>query len=143
MSKTQRSSPHAKRSTTEQAAKLQALRAERILDYLQSALTQHDPLLANLGAVHSDLLQIERKLKQALDRALSDATRDVLDFEVLLPGLDHLLRLAKQIDRFTQLEIQLKGAARKSTVPQRAATEPQDTPAVAAEGSSPSEESSF
>ena len=85
-------------------------RNQRIEDYLRAALESPNPLAANLGAANSDLMAVQHALQQAIDTALSQTKPTLAELETLLPGIDYLLKIAKQIDRFSQLEIKLKPA---------------------------------
>lgn len=82
-------------------------RLQRIRDYLDEALAKDNALAANLGAAASDLMLLGYQLKQAIDAALAEAPVALDRFEQLLPAIDYYLRINKQVDRMTQLDLRL------------------------------------
>lgn len=83
-------------------------RSARIADYLAQALAEDNPLLANLGTVNCDLLQVQNFLRQAVEDAFAKVPRDLSEWEHLTPAIDQLVKIVKQIDRFTQLDIRIR-----------------------------------
>lgn len=83
------------------------VRVRRIQEYLKHALGHTDALEANVGAVNADLMRISHRLAQAIHEAIDAGPSSLEDFEGIIPAVDNLLRLDKQIDRFTALEQRL------------------------------------
>ncbi len=90
------------------------LRLRRIMDYRQEVLAKADALEANLGAVNSELMSIGYRLHQAIEAAMEVAPGALDDFQKLMPAIDNYLRIAKQIDRFAQLDLRLVKARERS-----------------------------
>lgn len=82
-------------------------RGDRIRDLLASSLAKLDPLEANLGVVNSDLMLLAYRLKQSIDSALTepDASEEL---EMLMPAVENYLKVVKQIERFSKLDLQLR-----------------------------------
>ena len=86
------------------------VRLQRILDYVKEASEKRDALDATLGAVNGDLLLIARRLKQELDDFLHRPSESAEELLLAQSVFDQHLRVAKQIDRFAQLDIKLRAA---------------------------------
>jgi hypothetical protein len=87
------------------------LRLQRLVDYMADALTKRNPLEANLGAVNGDLLLLEYRFRQGLDDLLNEAPNSLEELQAAMPGVEGLLRIVKQIDRFSQLASKLAATA--------------------------------
>ena len=83
------------------------VRLERILDYVNQSLAKLNPLEASLGALNADLMLMAYRLRQVLDDALQEGAAAFEELEELAPTIDQLLRILKQIERFSQLAIKL------------------------------------
>ena len=99
------------------AGRRRSRRLERIRDYQQQSLANPDPLLANLGAANSDMMQVSYRLRQILDVALARSAGAPDDLPGLLPGVNAFSQLTRQIHRFCDLSHRLSaghqgGAAR-------------------------------
>jgi hypothetical protein len=84
------------------------MRKDRLQDLLQQALRTESPLEANLGAVKVDLFEMTMQLKKFLAKAFPNQPENWDEFGQMMQGYDNYLKLTKQIDRFTQLDIKLK-----------------------------------
>lgn len=85
-------------------------RVQRIMDYLESSLRKRDALQATIGAVNSDLMLIGYRLKQVVQTAMDTTPAALDEYGKLMPAVESLLKVFKQIDRFTQLEVRLTKA---------------------------------
>jgi hypothetical protein len=85
-------------------------RVRRIMDYLQSALDKQDALQANLSAANADLMMIGYKLATAIKAAMATAPASLEAYEELVPAIGNLLRIHKQVDRFSALDSRLASA---------------------------------
>ena len=86
------------------------VRLQRIMDYVKEASEKRDALDATLGAVNGDLLLIARRLRQELDDFLNRPSESAEELLLAQSFFDQHLRVAKQIDRFAQLDIKLRAA---------------------------------
>jgi hypothetical protein len=92
-------------------------RMRRIMEYLQASLDRQDALQANLSAANADLMVIGYKLAAAIKAAMVAAPPSLEAYEELVPAIGNLLRIDKQIDRFSALDGRLASAkARTSNV---------------------------
>jgi hypothetical protein len=85
-------------------------RTRRIMEYLRASLDQQDALRANLCAANADLMMIAYKLAAAIKSAMAGASPSLEAYEDLVPAIGNLLRIHKQVDRFSALETRLTSA---------------------------------
>jgi hypothetical protein len=90
-------------------------RLQRIQDYLHQALTNPDPLAANVGAISSDLMKVQYRLTKAVDTALARAQDPVEEFRSFLPAIQTCSQLARQLYRFADLSCRLREAPGQKT----------------------------
>ena len=98
--------------TNESAGQTKDNRVKRIADYLESSLRKPDALQATIGAVNSDLMLIGHRLNQAVQHAMDTSPTALNEFGKLMPAVESLLKVYKQVDRFTQLEVRMTKADR-------------------------------
>jgi hypothetical protein len=72
------------------------------------AMTQANPLAANLAVINGDLMRMVYRLWQALDESL---TASPTDFPQFAQQAELLLRFVRQVDRLAQLDRQFAQAA--------------------------------
>lgn len=82
-------------------------RFKRLADYQQKAIKTADPLVATLAVINSDLMGMAFRLSKAIDGAVGEGAAGLQELRQVDPALNSYLRVAKQIDRFTQLAIHL------------------------------------
>jgi hypothetical protein len=82
-------------------------RLGRIIEYLQSSLDKQDALQANLNAANADLMAIAYKLAAAIKTAMATGPASLEAYEELGPAISSLLRIHKQVERFSQLDKRL------------------------------------
>jgi hypothetical protein len=82
-------------------------RLRRINEYLQAALAKQDALQANLSAANADLMTISYKLVAVIKETMDAAPASLEAYEELGPAISDLLRIHKQIDRFSTLDNRL------------------------------------
>ena len=82
-------------------------RFQRLADYQKRAVKNADPLVASLAVINSDLMGFAFRLSQAIDGAVGEGSASLHELHQVDPALNSYLRVAKQIDRFTQLGIHL------------------------------------
>jgi hypothetical protein len=90
-------------------------RSQRIADYCAAALENPCPLAADVGVVNSDLMRVQCFVQEALNHAIAEIIPTLTGLASVTPGIDTLLKVNKQIDRYTQLEIQLAQADWRGT----------------------------
>ena len=78
----------------------------RIGDYYVCSINQKDPLDAALGVYNADLLWIGAHVQEAIKNYLKDGPNTVDQILKVKPVIDTVLQLARQVDRFSQIEIQ-------------------------------------
>jgi len=88
-------------------------RLQRITDYLESSLGKPDALQATIGAANSDLMLVGFRLNEAVQAALNSRPAALSEFGKLMPAVESLLKVYKQVERFTQLEVRF-GKAEKA-----------------------------
>lgn len=86
---------------------------DRIEEYQHAALQEKSPLRAILGAYNAELMAIGSRVQQAVLAHLETGPADVKQIAPVLRLIDTDLKIARQIDRFAQLELQERAAARK------------------------------
>lgn len=94
-------------------------RLQRIAEQLAEALRSPDLLRGITMASSCDIMELSWQLKKAIDAELADGPGSLDHFAELSPALDTLLRMTKQIERFTQLDMRL-AAAHRAADPVRA-----------------------
>lgn len=82
-------------------------RLVRILEYLQASLDKQDALQANLSAANADLMAIAYKLAAAIKAAMAVGPASLETYEELVPAINNLLRIHKQVERFASLDNRL------------------------------------
>lgn len=90
-------------------------RFQRLADYQKKAVKNSDPLVASLAVINSDLMGFAFRLSKAIDGAVGEGASSLQELHQVDPALNSYLRVAKQIDRFTQLGIHL-GKPERSAV---------------------------
>ena len=80
-------------------------RLSRVADYQAKSLAREDDLEANLGSINSGLMRVALWLDETIDQVLESGPRSVERLTRMLPAIDAHLRVARQVDRFAQLEI--------------------------------------
>jgi hypothetical protein len=89
-------------------AEVAALRLARIQEYLVESLQQLDALEANLGAAAADLMSLGCQLKVAIEESLAETPHALERFQRLQPAISEYLKVARQIDRYAQLDQRLR-----------------------------------
>jgi hypothetical protein len=89
-------------------------RNQRIADYCTAALKNCCPLAANVGVANSDLMRIRRFVQESLDNSVAELRPSLSGLAHVTLGIDSLLKVDKQIERYTQLAIQLAQAERRA-----------------------------
>ncbi len=91
-------------------------RFQRLADYQMKAVKNADPLVASLAVINSDLMGFAFRLSKAIDGAVGEGAASLQELHQVDPALNSFLRVAKQIDRFTQLGIHLGKPERSAGV---------------------------
>jgi hypothetical protein len=86
---------------------------DRIEEYQHAALQEKSPLRAILGAYNAELMAIGSRVQQAVLAHLETGPGDLKRIAPVLRLIETDLRIARQIDRFAQLELQERAADRK------------------------------
>jgi len=96
----------------------ETLRKQRIDDFQRNALADPDALQANLGAINGGLMRLSYRMEAAIEASLAQIRDPAERFERLGPAIDTFLKVARQIDRYAQLDRRL------SSPPTAAPTKP-------------------
>lgn len=91
-------------ATSNDEAHLAGLR--RINDYHASSLRQEDALNAAIGVYNADLLWIGAHVQKAIKQYLADSPCTLEYLQRVAPTLETSMQVARQIDRFSQIELQ-------------------------------------
>jgi hypothetical protein len=83
-------------------------RARRISDLAAESLQHHDSFQACLGASVAGILAIDQSLQERVTRALAADSGELADVSTVLPAIDTILRLERQVERFGQLTTKLQ-----------------------------------
>jgi hypothetical protein len=86
--------------------------AKRIDEYEVSSLHTEDHLEANLGSINAALMRISVSMQEAMERTISPGAMTTERLQKLVPIIETLLRVTRQIDRFAQLERRLAQSQR-------------------------------
>jgi len=88
---------------TAQPVDIDQLRAEKLNDIQLDALQVRNPLQGALRGAAGDLLFLSHKMKQALVEMLEESG-GVSPFDKATPTIELFLKVARQADRFAQLD---------------------------------------
>ena len=89
-------------------SRMLAKRRERIREFEIESLGKTDPLEAALGACASDLMMGMLYLRESMDRAWVQESEPVEQLSQLLPCLDHLGKITKQLEALVDLQLSLQ-----------------------------------
>lgn len=84
-------------------------RMERIAAYINESIRRSDGLEANLGVANGELMQLASRVTESLQQILARDRNESVTSDRCYPALDVLLRVHRQIDRYSQLEVKLRG----------------------------------
>lgn len=87
---------------------LEEVRFARVDEYQQKALKVSNPLRAILGSVNSDLCKVGFHVAHTVIEAAKQIDRSTDRLHQLTPNIDVQLRVARQVERFAQLELRLE-----------------------------------
>ena len=90
------------------------MRLARIRELQIEALAKPKALQACLSSSTSDLFLIGWRLQQRVTAALATGAGTVDELTTLMPALDALLRVGRQVDRYLQAEARITAADRQS-----------------------------
>lgn len=88
-------------------------REQRIADYVTESLAKDDPFEANLGVVNADLMLIAHRFRHVLEEVMQQPPETLAEMSEFMPGVDNYLKVVKQVDRFSQLAVKLRGGSVK------------------------------
>lgn len=81
------------------------LRFQRVLDYQGQALANVSPLESNLGSINCGLLRMALRLEETIEATMVRTPVSAERMERVYKAIDTHLRVARQIDRFAQVEL--------------------------------------
>lgn len=82
---------------------------QKLLDaYRAQARNGRDPLASNLALTNAQLIEIHHRLGQFVNQHLARPGFQLEDVHDISPELDQLLRFSRQVERFGQLEHQIR-----------------------------------
>ncbi len=76
-----------------------------MIDYQTKSLEKTDALEANLGSINSGLMRIAVSLDETIEQAIESGPRTLERVQRILPAIETHLRVARQIDRFAQIDV--------------------------------------
>ncbi|HWL08593.1 MAG TPA: hypothetical protein VNQ76_09320 [Planctomicrobium sp.] len=100
---------------------------QRIQEYRADALKKKDPLIACIGGMNAQMMQISVQLGNAIISELAEDARIVEQFPFLEKPIDLYQRLTRQVERYTRVE-QLEGSNDKISEFQHGRSEFQEEP---------------
>ena len=103
--------------TSQQALDLQTAKLQKLQRHLRAALDDSDPEVSLLGVTTCDLMKLAIRLSDLIDEVLQHGST-VSQFETLMRGTAMMLKLTRQIDRFTQLRLIISEARSALESPQ-------------------------
>ena len=109
--------PEARHAGPPRAERTASAREDRMLrrfDYLAASLQKQNALEANLGSINAGLIGIAHSLGEMIEETLEAVPRNVESIQRLLPFIDTHLRVARQVDRFSQVELRTKARPTKT-----------------------------
>jgi hypothetical protein len=83
------------------------LRVQRLVEYTADSLAKENALEANLGVINGDLMLLEYRFRQGLDELFKESPHSLEELTIAMPSVDAFLRIAKQIDRYSQFAAKL------------------------------------
>jgi hypothetical protein len=83
-------------------------RLDRVTAYGNASLSKRNHSLATLGSINSGLMRVNLYVEEALVQALATGPLTIEQVHKVQPSIDLLLRVTRQIDRLSQLEIKSK-----------------------------------
>jgi len=84
------------------------LRPKPFSSYRRQALAQSNSLLASIRLLNCDLMEIAHRYHCAVKKVIREAPPDLKKLDAVGPALQDCLQLNRQIDRYTQLDLQLQ-----------------------------------
>jgi hypothetical protein len=95
----------------------QARRLERVDAYLEKVLAKKNSLQANLGSINSGLMRIAVHMDEVINENLALGPASLDQIQRLAPTIETYLRVARQVDRFAQLETRAGQSPAKVAAP--------------------------
>ena len=89
------------------AAAAPPTRQQCLQKYREHVLSLHDPERAGFGAVNAELMAVTCHLADVLTRGFAVPPPSIDGMQKMLPVLDTCHRLARQIERFGQLDLRI------------------------------------
>ncbi len=86
-------------------SEIDQLRLQRILEYAAQALSNSRVLESNLASINSGLLKMALWLEQTIEEATTRTPMTPERMQRVYRAIDTHLRVARQIDRFAQIEL--------------------------------------
>ena len=85
-------------------------RIEKIQQHIENCMQLEDPLQACTGAAGGDLMKLQFRVSQQIDQMLQETPDGMATLNDLLPAINTVTKLSKQVERFNQLSCKLKAA---------------------------------
>ncbi len=82
-------------------------REERILEYVTESLEKNDATQANIGATNGELMLLAYRLHQSILEEFQSGPVRLADLEPVMPVVEVQLKVVKQIERFSKLDLKL------------------------------------
>lgn len=99
--------------STSQTVDRQEARRSRVSDYQAASLNKEDPFEANIGSLNSGMMDIALRLEGIVGELFDSGARSTTVLQDIVPAIDMQLRVARQVERYSQLELRI-GADRES-----------------------------
>jgi hypothetical protein len=85
-------------------------RLSRLRDYQVSSLGREDALQSNLGSINAGLMRVALWLEEIVQETMEGGPRTMERLQRISPAIETHLRVARQVDRFSQIELRAVGA---------------------------------
>lgn len=84
---------------------LARLKLKRLADYIADSLAHPDSEVAMLGATNAILMTALMRLSDQIEKVLQADSSNVSQLDLLMHGIVMMLKLTRQVDRFSQLKL--------------------------------------
>ena len=91
-------------------ADLARLTLRRLDDFIHESLANPSSEEAILGVTNARLMHMSLMLSDSIQAVLEDCPTNANHFEVMMQGINSLLRITRQVDRFSRLKLELSQA---------------------------------
>jgi hypothetical protein len=88
-------------------------RIARINDFAAESLSKQDSFQSCLGASTADFMKMEERLQNLINRDLAGDLASLADIDAVLPAINAVLRVGRQVERYSQILVRLESVDKK------------------------------